>query len=78
MKDLMGFSFTLGCKVARPVLFGKSPIIEICTVTRIENGKLYLDNSKVAMKIPNRLLIIEHDPLIKLIDDHKQEVVNDL
>lgn len=73
MKDLLGFSFTLGCTVARPVLFGKSPVIEICKVTRIENGKLYLDNSKVAMKIPNRLLIIEHDPLVKLIDDHKKE-----
>lgn len=77
MKDLMGFSFTLGCTVARPVLFGKSPIIEICTVTRIENGKLYLDNSKVAMKIPNRLLIIEHDPLVKLIDDHNKELKNE-
>lgn len=73
----MGFSFTLGCTVARPVLFGKSPIIEICTVTRIENGKLYLDNSKVAMKIPNRLLIIEHDPLVKLIDDHNKELKNE-
>jgi hypothetical protein len=77
MKDLMGFSFTLGCTVARPVLFGKSPVIEICKVTRIENGKLYLDNSKVAMKIPNRLLIIEHDPLVKLIDDHNKELENE-
>jgi hypothetical protein len=77
MKDLMGFSFTLGCTVARPVLLGKSPIIEICTVTRIEGNKLYLDNSKAAMKIPGRLLIIEHDPLVKLIDDHNKELENE-
>jgi hypothetical protein len=77
MKDLMGFSFTLGCTVARPVLLGKSPIIEICTVTRIEGNKLYLDNSKAAMKIPSRLLIIEHDPLVKLIDDHSKELENE-
>jgi hypothetical protein len=77
IKDLMGFSFTLGCTVARPVLLGKSPIIEICKVTRIEDGKLYLDNSKVAMKIPSRLLIIEHDPLIKLVDEHSKEMANE-
>jgi len=74
MKDLLGFSFTLGCTVARPVLFGKSPVIEICTVTRLEGNKLYLDNSKVAMKIPSRLLIIEHDPLVKLMDEHNKEL----
>ncbi len=73
----MGFSFTLGCTVARPVLIGKSPVIEICKVTRLENNKLYLDNSKVAMKIPSRLLIIEHDPLVKLMDDQRREE-NDL
>lgn len=77
MKDLLGFSFTLGCTVARPVLLGKSPVIELCKVTRIDGNKLYLDNSKVAMKIPSRLLIIEHDPLVKLIDDHSKELENE-
>ncbi|CAB4241649.1 hypothetical protein UFOVP71_187 [uncultured Caudovirales phage] len=77
MKDLLGFSFTLGCTVARPVLFGKSPVIEICKVTRIDSGKLYLDDSKQAMKIPSRLLIIEHDPLIKMMDDHNKEIKNE-
>jgi hypothetical protein len=55
MKDLLGFSFTLGCTVARPVLFGKSPVIEI----------------------PSRLLIIDHDPLIKMMDDHSKELENE-
>jgi hypothetical protein len=77
IKDLRGFTFTLGCTVARPVLFGNSPQIELCKVTRIEGGKLYLDNSKVAIKLPRKLLIIEHDPLIKLMDDHLQELTHD-
>lgn len=75
MKDLKGFSFTLGCKVARAVVWGNSPKIDICTVTRIDSGKLYLDNSKQAIRAPERLLIIEHDPLIKMMDDHKKENV---
>lgn len=73
MKDILGFTFTLGCRVARATIWGNSPRLELCTVTRIENGKLYLDNSKVAIRALDRLVIVEHDPLIKLMDDHKQE-----
>ena len=73
MKDLKGYTFTLGCDVARASLIRKSPFIEICTVTRIEDGKLYLDNSKQYIRFPHRLLIINHDPLIKLIDDQNIE-----
>jgi hypothetical protein len=72
MKDMHGYGFTLGCKVARPVLYGKSPFIEIAVVTRIENGKLYLNESKQPMKHPERLLITEHDKLYKLIQDYEQ------
>ena len=70
MKDLNGFAFNEGCKVARAVLWGKSPMIEICEVTRIENGKLYLDNSKQPMKFPERLLIVEQDPLYRMVKNH--------
>lgn len=77
MKDLLGFSFTKGCTVARPVLLGKSPMINLCKVTRIDGGKLYLDDSKQAMRFPERLLIVEHDPLVKLMDDQRREE-NDL
>ena len=75
MVDLRGFTFTLGCTVARPVMRGNSPLIELCKVTRIDGGNLYLDNSKQAIRLPKRLLIVEHDPLIKLMDDHKKETV---
>jgi hypothetical protein len=74
MTDLHGYTFTLGCKVARAVMYGKSPMIDICTVTKLENGKLYLNSSKQSIRFPERLLIVEHDPLIKMINDHANEV----
>jgi hypothetical protein len=75
MKDIQGFTFTVGCKVARAVIWGNSPRLEICTVTRIADGKLYLDNSKQAIRALDRLVIIEHDPLIKLVDEQAKEAV---
>jgi hypothetical protein len=74
MVDLHGYTFTLGCKVARAVLYGKSPMIDICKVTKITDSKLYLDSSKVPIKFPERLLIIDHDPLVKMINDHAKEL----
>lgn len=70
MKDMKGFAFNVGCKVARAELWGKSPRITICEVTRIENNKLYLDDSKQAMKYPDRLLIIEQDPLYRMVKEY--------
>lgn len=75
MKDVQGFTFTVGCRVARAVIWGNSPRLEICTVTRIDSGKLYLDNSKQAIRALDRLVIIEHDPLIKLVDEHVKDTV---
>ena len=75
MKDVQGFTFTVGCRVARAVIWGNSPRLEICTVTRIADGKLYLDNSKQAIRALDRLVIIEHDPLIRLIDEHEKDTV---
>lgn len=77
MQDLNGYTFTLGCKVARAVMYGKSPMIDICEVTKIANGKVYLDSSKVAIRFPERLLIVEHDPLIKMMADHSKELVDE-
>ena len=72
MKDMKGFTFTEGCKVAKAVLWGKSPVIEICTVTKIKEDKLYLDDSKQPMKIPDRLLIIEQDELYRMVKQYEQ------
>lgn len=74
MKDIQGFTFTVGCKVARAIIWGNSPRLEICTVTKIEGDKLYLNDSKQAIRALDRLVIIEHDPLIKLVDDYAKEV----
>ena len=71
MKDKLGFAFNEGCKVIRAVLIGKSPVLEICTVTKINDGKLYLDDSKQPMKFPERLLIWEQDPLYRMLKNHE-------
>ena len=70
MKDMNGFAFNVGCKVARAVMWGKSPMISICEVTRIENDKIYLDSSKQAIKFPDRLLIVEQDPLYRMVKQY--------
>ena len=73
MKDMKGFAFNEGCTVARATLWGKSPRIEICEVTRIEDGKLYLDNSKQPIRYPERLLIIEQDALYRMLKKHEMD-----
>jgi hypothetical protein len=72
MKDMKGYAFNVGCTVARAVMYGKSPMIDLCTVTRIENGKLYLDESKQAMRFPERLLIVEQDKLYRMLKNHEE------
>lgn len=71
MKDKLGFAFNEGCKVIRAVLIGKSPVLEICTVTKINDGKLYLDDSKQPIKFPERLLIWEQDRLYRMLKNHE-------
>ena len=61
MKDMNGSTFTEGCKVVRAVKCGTTPLLEICTVTKIEDGKLYLDDHKQPIKFHRRLLILEQD-----------------
>ena len=58
-------------------MFGNSPMIDICEVTAIVGKSLFLDNSKQAIRIPNRLLIIEQDPLVKILHDHKKDDSNE-
>lgn len=73
MKDKLGFAFNEGCKVARAVMMGKSPMIDICTVTKIDADKLYLDNSKIPIRYPERLLIIEQDALYRMLKKHEMD-----
>ena len=70
MKDMKGFSFQEGCKVARAVMWGQSPKLAICEVTKIDGDKLYLDDSKQPIKFPERLLIIEQEPLTRMMQQY--------
>lgn len=73
MKDKLGFAFNEGCKVIRATLWGKSPVLEICIVTKIANGKLYLDNSKQPIRYPERLIVWEQDALYRMVKNYSND-----
>lgn len=56
-RDMDGKSFAIGQTVLRAMLMGHTPYIKKCTVTAIEGGKIYLDGSKQAIRMPERLVI---------------------
>lgn len=58
LKDMNDTKFVLGDRVARATKSGQAVNIKVSTVTRIDNDKLYLDESKVAVRFPGRLLIV--------------------
>lgn len=58
LKDMRGQSFVVGDKVVKAYTSGRAVNLSICTVTRIEAGRMYLDGSKVAINFPGRLLIV--------------------
>ena len=57
VRDMQGNLIMVGAKVARAIA-GDVTYIRICTVTGTEPGKVYVDNSKVPVKHPSRLLIL--------------------
>lgn len=59
VKDLQGEVLREGQTVARPMLLDRSPYIKLCKVTLVKGGKVYLDNSKQPLRIPNRVLIVK-------------------
>lgn len=56
--DMLDNTFSVGDKVVKTFQSGRASSIEIRNITRIENGKLYLDGSHVAVNYPSRLLIV--------------------
>jgi hypothetical protein len=56
MKDMQDRHFEIGDQVAYAHRVGNTAYLDIRVVTRIEGGKLYLNNSKVAINFPHRLL----------------------
>jgi len=56
--DIRGMPMKVGDRVARAFTAGRAAMLKIATITRIENGKMYLDDSKVALNYPSRLLVV--------------------
>lgn len=58
LKDLRGKKFKVGDIVVRAHSLGRGSDVEIVEVTRIEDGKMYMGGSKVAVRYPGRMLIV--------------------
>ena len=59
LKDKLGHKFVMGDKVVRGVKLGSRAVnLQISEVTNLTEDKLYLDDSKIAIVYPGRLLII--------------------
>jgi hypothetical protein len=56
--SMNGIEFAVGQRVLRAVNSGRTALLEQRTVERIENGKLYLNDSKVAIIYPRRIWIL--------------------
>jgi hypothetical protein len=59
--DVRGKKFTIGCKIARAAKMFQTDglYIEICTVTDIKNGKVYLDSSARPIRFADRVAIVD-------------------
>lgn len=57
--DMTGAQLRVGQQVAKAHARNNVSWIELQAVTRIENGKVYLDGSKWPLQCPERLLIIK-------------------
>ena len=58
LKDIFGNEFKVGDDVVRAMVLGRVPGLELGKITRIEDGKMYMNNAKVAIRYPGRLMII--------------------
>jgi hypothetical protein len=56
--DMRDIAFVVGDRFVKSVQSGRSSSIQICTVTRVEDGKVYADNSPRAINYPGRCLIV--------------------
>jgi hypothetical protein len=61
MKDKFGVEIKVGDVVLKPSMWGRSPFIDERIVREIRDGKLYLDDSKVAIRYPERLVVFNKE-----------------
>lgn len=59
--DVQSRQFAVGQRVARAAkLFQKDGLhVEIATVTRVEEDRVYLNDSKQPLRFPNRVAIVQ-------------------
>lgn len=57
-RDTRGVEIKLGDTVARAVVYGHTPSIRIQLVTRIENGKVFLDHSNQPIRNSDAVIVI--------------------
>lgn len=58
-EDFNGLPFSVGDRVVRAMPSGAgSAELKYCIVTKIQNGKVYLDNSHVPMRYSRKSLMI--------------------
>ena len=58
LKDMLGREYKVGDKVVKAYTSGRAVNLCIREVGRMENGKMWLDDSKVAVNFPGRMLIV--------------------
>ena len=58
-KDMMGTVLKEGQEVARAMMMGRTPYIKLCKVTKVEGSNVYLDGSKQALRIPDRVVVMK-------------------
>ena len=57
--DKLGVELAVGQRVARASTSGRAAVLHIQTVTRVEDGKVYLDNSPVALRVLSKVLVLK-------------------
>jgi hypothetical protein len=55
---MRGIAYKVGDKAAKADSCGSSATLRVSEVTKIENGKMYLDDVKVTIHYHGRMLII--------------------
>lgn len=56
--DMRGVPFRVGDRFVKATKCGQAVSIQICTVTRLENGKVYANGSHTKINFPGRCLIV--------------------
>jgi len=57
--DKLGVELTVGQRVARATCSSNAASLHVQTVTRVEDGRVYLDNSPQALRNLNNVLVLK-------------------